>query len=83
MLFERAVFNRCCQGQNETVEQFITSLYSLVENCEYRELKDQMICDHIVFGIRDQSHSAHLQMDPELTLEKVKMLVRQREAVQE
>ena len=82
VIFERAIFNRRCQGQNETAEQFITSLYSLGENCEYRELKDQMIRDRIVVGIRDQSQSARLQMDPELTLEKAKTLVRQREAVQ-
>lgn len=63
------------------MEQFITSLYSLAENCG--ELKDQMIRDRIVVGIRDQSQSARLQMDPELTLEKAKTLVRQREAVQE
>lgn len=42
-----------------------------------------MIRDRIVVGIRDQSQSARLQMDPELTLEKAKTLVRQREVVQE
>ena len=64
VIFERALFNRRCQGQSETAEQFITSLYSLAENCEYGELKDQMIRDRIVVGIRDQSQSARLQMDP-------------------
>lgn len=39
--------------------------------------------DRIVVGIHDLSQSACLQMDPELTLEKAKMLVQQREAVQE
>ena len=42
-----------------------------------------MIRDRIVVGICDQSQSARLQMDAELTLEKAKTLVRQREAVQE
>ena len=83
IIFERAIVNRHCQGQNKTVEQFITSLYSLAENCEYGELKDQTICDCIVVGMRDQSQSVHLQMDLELTLEKAKTLVRQCEAVQE
>ena len=75
--------HRRCQGQSETAEQFITSLYSLAENCEYGELKDQMIRDRIIVGIRDQSQSVRLQMDPRLTLEKAKVLVRQCEAVQE
>ena len=83
VILEWALFNHRCQGQSETAEEFIPSLYSLAENCEYGELKDQMIRDRIVVGIRDQSQSARLQMDPELTLEKAKTLVRQREAVQE
>ena len=42
-----------------------------------------MIRDRIVVGILDQALSQRLQMDSELTLEKAKKLVRQREAVQE
>ena len=41
-----------------------------------------MICDRLVIGIRDCSLSERLQMDPDLTLEKAKQIVRQREAVQ-
>ena len=40
-----------------------------------------MIRDGIVVGIRDWALSKRLQMDPELTLEKAKMQVRQREAI--
>ena len=42
-----------------------------------------MIRDRIVVGIRDSTLSERLQMDPDLTLEKAKKLVRQREAVHE
>ena len=83
IIFERARFNRYCQAVSESVEQFITSLYTLVESCNYGDLKDQMIRDRIVVGIRDQAQSERLQMDAGLTLEKAKTLVRQREAVQE
>lgn len=84
VIFERARFNRRCQAAGETAEQFITSLYTLAESCDYGDLKDQMIRDRIVVGIRDQSQSERLQkMDADLTLEKAKTLVRQREAVQE
>ena len=34
VIFELARFNRCCQKEDESVEQFITSLYSLAENCQ-------------------------------------------------
>ena len=42
-----------------------------------------MICDRIVVGIRDSTLSKRLQMDHDLTLEKAKKLVCQREAVHE
>ena len=42
-----------------------------------------MIQDRIVVGIRDRALSKKLQMDPDLTLEKAKTQVRQREAVHE
>ena len=51
-------------------------------DCEFGELKEQLIRDRIVVGIRDISLSEKLQMDADLTLEKAKRLVRQLEAVQ-
>ena len=81
VIFERAQFNRRCQKEDESVEQFITSLYNLVENCAYGDLKDEMIRDRIVVGICDTSLAERLQMDAELTLDKAKKTVRQREAI--
>ncbi len=83
VILERARFNRCCQGPDESVEQFITSLYALSENCSYADLRNEMIRDRIVVGIRDHKLSERLQLDSDLNLEKAKTLVRQREAVQE
>ena len=51
VIFERARFNSRKQGSNESVEQFITSLYQLAGNCEYGGLKEQLIRDRIVVGI--------------------------------
>ena len=83
VIFERARFNGHSQREGESVEQFITSLYSLAEHCEYGEMKDEMIRDRIIIGIRDRPLSEQLQLDAELTLEKAKKRVRQREAIQE
>ena len=83
VIFERARFNRRNQHEGETSEQYITVLYSLVESCEYGELRDEMIRDRFVVGIRDATLSQRLQLDSELTLEKAKREVRQKEAVQE
>jgi hypothetical protein len=58
-------------------------LYGLVEFCEYGDLKEEMLRDRIVVGIRDVALSEKLQLQADLTLEKAKKLVRQKEAVQE
>ena len=82
VIFERARFNRRCQAVGDSVE-FITSLYTLAENCDYADLKDQMIPDRFVVGICNQAQSERLQMDAGLTLEKAKTFVRQCKAVHE
>ena len=69
VIHERAWFNRKMQLAEESVEQFITNLYQLVEHCEYGELKEEMIRDRIVVGICDSALSEKLQLDSELTLE--------------
>ncbi len=49
----------------------------------YDAIKEEMIRDRLVVGIQDQSLSERLQMEPDLTLEKAKKLVRQRETVKQ
>ena len=83
VIVERARFNRRNQLETESTEQFITVLYSLAENCEYGALKNEMIRDCLVVGVRDTFLSERLQMDPDLTLEKAKKTIRQTEAVHE
>ena len=83
VIFERARFNRRNQEEGETAEKYITELYTLAENCNYGDLRDEMIRDRLVVGIRDTALSQQLQLDAELTLDKAKMKIRQREAVGE
>ena len=83
VILERARFNRRNQLRGESVEQCITDLYRLAEICEYGDLTPDMIRDWLVVGILDLKLSKRLQMDPNLTLEKAKMLIHQSEAVQE
>ena len=51
VIFDRAKFNRRSLLAGETADQFITSLYSLAENCNYINLKEEMIRDRLVVGI--------------------------------
>ena len=82
-IYERARFNRRDQQEGESAEEYVTALYELIETCEYGELHDEMLRDRLVVGIRDAAMSEKLQLDPELTLEKAKKAIRQKEAVRE
>ena len=80
IMHERAKFDKRSQLPDEPAEQFIASLYNLASDCNFGDLKNELIRDRIVVGIQDASLSERLQTEPELTLES-KTLVRQREAV--
>ena len=76
-------FNQRTQLPVESAEQFITILYDLADSYEYGGLKEEMICDRIVVGIRDKALSERLQLDAKLILESAKTSIRQGEAVHE
>ena len=81
VIFERAKFNQRRQQEGESVDDFITSLHSLSEYCNYGQLRDEMIQDRIVVGLRDSALSEKLQLESELTLEKAITLARNRESI--
>ena len=62
VIYERAMFNKHKQEEGETVDSFITSLYSLSEHGGYGVLREEMIRDRIVVGIRDAALSLKLQL---------------------
>ncbi|UYV79821.1 hypothetical protein LAZ67_18000795 [Cordylochernes scorpioides] len=70
VIYERAKFNRRSQGEMEPVEEFITNLYVLAETCSYGILKEEMIRDRLVVGVKNLNLSEKLQLESELTLEK-------------
>ena len=53
----------------------------MAERCSYGQLTSEMIRDRLVVGYRDLALSERLQLNPDLTLEKAKTMIRQREAV--
>lgn len=81
VIYERSRFNSRRQDDGEPVDDFITSLYSLVEHCNYAALKDELIRDRIVVGVRDRQLAQKMQLDDKLTLEKAINMSRQHEAV--
>ena len=83
VIFERAKFNQRRQTRDEPVETFITALYSLAEHCEFGTLREELIRDRLVVGLRDAKLSEALQMDSDLTLSTAITNSRQSEAVKE
>ena len=81
-IFERARFNRRVQGETESVIDFIEDLYKFSETCNFGELKDQLIRDRIVVGIKDSTLARKLMQDEGLTLEKAANAAKAAEMVQ-
>ena len=83
IIYECAKFNQRQQEEDESADSFVTSLHCLAEYCGYEGLKNEMIRDRIVVGLRDANLSVKLQMVPDLSLEKAVTLARQSEAMQQ
>ena len=81
VIYERARFNQRSQLLDESVDHFITEIHRLANSCEFGEMKDQLICDRLVFEICNGALSEHLQLESDLTLDNAMKLIRQREAV--
>ena len=83
VIFERARFNKRVQGAQESVIDFIESLYTLAETCQFGALKDELIRDRIVVGIRNAVLSQKLMQDDTLTLDKAVKQAKSSELVKE
>ena len=72
VIYSRYVFKSRIQNDGESFEHFVMDLRVLLNNCAYPEdLKDQMIRDHIVFGVRSSKVREKLINEGTgLTLEK-------------
>ena len=68
------------QLPNEPAD-FILALHCLVEHCNFRALKEEMIRDRLVVGLADVALSERLQMDPDLTLQRAVEKARNSELV--
>lgn len=55
VIFEKAQFNMRCQQEGESAEAFITAVHKLAEHCSFGALKDELIRDRIVVGIKTLS----------------------------
>lgn len=79
VIFDRFLFNSRKQMPGESIETFITDLYSLIEKCDYGNLKDELLRDRIVVGMSDSKTSEILQLKADLTLSEAVKIARSAE----
>ena len=80
----RAELNNRVQKSDETIDEFVADLYalSLEEDCGYGALREEVIRDRIIVGVRDQDLSDRLQLKgDDLSLQDTVKIARQSEAV--
>ena len=70
VIYERYRFNNRSQESDESIDAYTTALRTLAETCEFGSLKEDLIRDRLVCGIRDNSLRKKLLQEPKLTLDK-------------
>lgn len=79
LVLHRFKFNSRIQQPGESVDSFVRSLYTLAETCDYGTLKEELIRDRIVIGIRESETSERLQSVADLTIDKAIAIARHAE----
>ncbi|XP_005097696.1 uncharacterized protein LOC101852690 [Aplysia californica] len=80
IIFASAKFNKHTQLPGESVDIFIQDLHRFADDCSYGALKDKLIKDRIVVGVKDDDLSKQLQLKLKLTLSEAIQISRQAEA---
>ena len=70
VIYERYNFNNLLQEPDESIDAYTTALPTLAKTCEFGSLKEDLIRDRLVCGIRDNSMRKKLLQEPKLTLDK-------------
>ena len=70
VVYERYRFNNRLQESDESIDAYTTAPRTLAETCEFGSLKEDLIRDRFVSGIRDNSLRKKFLQEPKLTLDK-------------
>lgn len=70
VIYNRYIFNSKNQLAGEAFETFYSDLVKLVEECEYKDWRDDMLRDRIVLGIQDVKVRRELLRKEKLTLQE-------------
>ena len=71
LTYMRFSFFTSRQEEQDKFDEFYTKLRKLSEDCEFNQLRDSLIKDMIIIGIRDKKLQKRLLRENDITLEKV------------
>lgn len=69
--YERYIFNRMKQEDNEPFDEFLTRVKSQGTKCGFRDLYESLLCDKITVGINSETLREQLLADDEPSLDRV------------
>ena len=70
VVLERFHFNNLSQGDQEDFDRFVTRIKNQAASCEFGDLKDQLIRDRVVVGIKNKSVQERMLREKDLDLNK-------------
>ena len=79
--YMRYTFSSFNQSEGQNIDAYVTELRNIAEHCEFAELKNSLIRDKIVIGIRDKKTQERLLRESELSLEKALQICRAAEEI--
>ena len=70
------------QESRETIDHYITDVLKLAENCQYGDLRDDLIRDKLVSGTTDDKVREKLLGSKDLKLDKMIEILKTNQALQ-
>lgn len=62
VIFQRYAFNKRSQKEDETVAEYVRQLHVMAESCDFGNLKEELIGDRLVVGVKYQKSSERMQL---------------------
>ncbi|XP_054721344.1 uncharacterized protein LOC129231122 [Uloborus diversus] len=76
----RYKFFNCVQGENESVDSFVTNLKVLAKDCDFETQEENLIRDLLIIGINDVAVKEKLLIESDLNLEQAVKYCRAKES---
>ena len=71
---QRYHFNNRTQGAAESINQYVAELRRLAQHCQFGTQLDDMLCDRVIVGVRDDDLRRKLLAQPDTGLQKIQQI---------